>query len=317
MNVQQLINYMEQVVAVLHSEGRDGSAHVYRGALRRLRHFAVTASCTGSVVSPRFLKQFEGYLLQRQLSWNSVSTYLRMVRAAYNRAVDDGLAPYVPRLFRRVYTGVRSSVRRSLPAGVLGRFLKDGQPLPPVLERARACFALLFMLRGMPFVDLAFLRRCDLRGHWLTYRRRKTGTRITVRVEPEAMTLVRRYAATGGSSPYLFPFIGRPGHDEYGQYRRALRGLNRQLGALCRFWRLPSAVRVSTYAARHSWASIANFRHYDPELISNAMGHSSVKVTETYFKAFPDTRVARMNRSVIRYVRTVGIGASGWGKRSS
>lgn len=71
------------------------------------------------------------------------------------------------------------------------------------LESARCLFLLLFMLRGIPFVDIAYMRRCDMHGNVIAYRRRKTGAWLTVRVEPEAMELIRRLKNPDESSPYL------------------------------------------------------------------------------------------------------------------
>ena len=65
------------------------------------------------------------------------------------------------------------------------------------------------------------------------------------------------------------------------------------------------ALPILLHSARHSWATIANYRNYQPELISNAMGHSSVKVTETYFKKHTDERIDEMNRGIISYVFAV------------
>lgn len=322
--------YMASVVSRLEGERRHGTAHVYRSVLRRVTDFEGgddTLDFNG--LTPLWLRAFQDYLLGRQLRWNTVSTYMRMLRAVYSRAVDDGLAPWRPRLFRGVYTGTKVTVKRALdeetfrrmsteaeeaaevprssehPGGSKaseGSELPDAPKVPKPLERARLLFLLLFMLRGIPFVDIAYMRRCDLRGNILTYRRRKTGAWLTVRVEPEAMDIIGRLRSRDDTSPYLFPFISRPGQDEYRQYCNALRGFNRRLKELALRMGIEA---LSSYSARHSWATIANYRDYRPELISNAMGHSSVRVTETYFRKHTDERIDEMNRGIISYVFTV------------
>lgn len=168
------------------------------------------------------------------------------------------------------------------------------------LEKARKLFLLLFMLRGIPFVDIAYLRRCDLEGDILTYRRRKTGAWLTVRIEPEARKLIRALQSTDEESPYLFSFIRYPGVNEYRQYQHALRRFNLDLRKLSSV--LGQKTSLSSYSARHSWATLANFCDYQQELISNAMGHSSVKVTETYFQRHSDDRIHAMNRGILSRV---------------
>ena len=125
-------------------------------------------------LTPSWLKAFQNYLLSRQLQWNSISTYMRMLRAVYFRAVDQGLVSAWPRLFHGVYTGTRVTVKRAVEAGVFRR-LQEPLPKHTGLEKTRMLFLLLFMLRGIPFVDIAFLRRCDLEGDILTYRRLRSG----------------------------------------------------------------------------------------------------------------------------------------------
>ena len=105
---------MKQVAMGLQVEGNFGTAHVYRSSLN-----AIIAYCGGrrfafSEVTSEWLKGFEVYLRSRGCSWNTVSTYLRTFRAVYNRAVDLGKAPYVPHLFRSVYTGTRADHKRAL-----------------------------------------------------------------------------------------------------------------------------------------------------------------------------------------------------------
>ncbi len=299
-NQTNFLAYMACVVSRLEGERRPGTAHVYRSVLRRVMEFEGRDSLGFSELTPLWLSGFQAYLLGRQLHWNTVSTYMRMLRATYFRAVDDGLAPYRPRLFKGVYTGTKVTVKRAVDEEV---FRKLDTPVEDKsLEPARLLFLLLFMLRGIPFVDLAYMRRRDLRGDILTYRRRKTGAWLTVRVEPEAMELIRRLRNTDESSPYLLPLIRRPGQGEYRQYCNALRCFNRRLKALA----LRAGIdALSSYSARHSWATIANYRDYRPELISNAMGHSSVKVTETYFRKHSDERIDEMNRGIISYVFAV------------
>ena len=296
---KNLMDFMKRIITGFMKEGRPGTAHVYQSTYNRILDFMGGRPMDFAELTPSWLKAFQNYLLSRQLQWNSISTYMRMLRAVYFRAVDEGLAPVQFRLFHGVYTGTRVTVKRALGTEVLRRLQK---PVPEHtgLEKTRMLFLLLFMLRGIPFVDIAFLRRCDLEGNILTYRRRKTGAWLTVRIEPEAMKLMQELQNTDAESPYFFPFIRYPGTDEYRQYQHALRMFNYYLKKIS--VKLGKNVSLSSYTARHSWATIANFRDYQQELISNAMGHSSVKVTETYFQRHADDRIHDMNRGILSYV---------------
>ncbi len=300
MDRTNLSAYMAMTVFRLKEERRMGTAHVYQSTLNRISDFAEQRPVSFEEITPVWLRAFQEYLLSRQLHWNTVSTYMRMLRATYFRAVDDGIAPYQPRLFKGVYTGTKVTVKRAVDEDV---FRKLDTPVEDKrLEPTRLLFLLLFMLRGMPFVDIAYLRRCDLHDNVIVYRRKKTGAWLTVRVEAKALAIIRSLRSSDETSPYLFPLIHNPGKDEYRQYQNALRSFNYRLKKLKKH--IDGVAGLSSYTARHSWATIANYRDYRPELISNAMGHSSVKVTETYFKRHTDEGINEMNRGILSYVFT-------------
>jgi len=114
------------------------------------------------------------------------------------------------------------------------------------------------------------------------------------------MKIIRNLRNTDKTSPYLFPLIHHPGKDEYRQYQNALRSFNYHLKRLGE--RIKGVAGLTSYTARHSWATIANYRNYQQELISNAMGHSSVKVTETYFRRHSDDKIWDMNKEILSYI---------------
>ena len=109
-----LISFMKEVADGLRESGNFGTAHIYRSSLSAILAFHGSDKLPFRKVSQEFLKSFESYLRGRNCSWNTVSTYMRTLRAVYNRAVDRHLAPYVPHHFRYVYTGTRADRKRAL-----------------------------------------------------------------------------------------------------------------------------------------------------------------------------------------------------------
>lgn len=296
-----LIGFMHELISHLHAEGRYGTAHVYRSTLRRIIEFeGGRKEIPLTNVTTCWLNAFQNYLLSRGAGSNTISTYIRMLRATYNRAVQKGMAPYIPFLFNKVHTGVERGKSRALSVEMMRRIMKPDRELPPELEDARSLFVLLFMLRGLCFVDLFFLQRNNLQGNVLRYRRHKTGRSLRIEAGPEAMEIIDKHAGGAAGSERLFTLSGTAKGMEYHRYQSALRTFNKRLKQLSRHLEL--GVNLSTYCARHSWATIANFCHYDKTLICNAMGHSSLKVTETYFQEFRDEEINRMNRGIISYI---------------
>ena len=297
---------MKQVAKGLQMEGNFGTAHVYRSSLNAIIAYRGKGDFTFHEVTPEWLKGFEIHLRGRGCSWNTVSTYLRTFRAVYNRAVDCRGAVYVPHLFRSVYTGTRADRKRALDTEDMQKVftkLPQSSVVTSDMRRTQELFVLMFLLRGLPFVDLAYLRKSDLHDNVITYRRRKTGRPLSVTLTREAMVLLKRYMNRDSSSPYLFSLLeSREGTKEaYREYQLALRGFNQQLLLLGRLLGLGD--RLSSSTARHTWATTAYYCEIHPGIISEAMGHSSITVTETYLKPFRNKKIDEANQLVTDFVK--------------
>lgn len=129
MNQNNLFAYMASVVSQLKEERRMGTAHVYQSTLRRVMEFEGEETLDFKDLTPAWLKSFQDHLLDSRLQWNTVSTYMRMLRAIYFRAVDDGVAPYRSRLFKGVYTGTKVTVKRAV-----GEETFAGSALPSMMN---------------------------------------------------------------------------------------------------------------------------------------------------------------------------------------
>ena len=306
----KVLTFMKQVARGLQVEGNFGTAHVYRSSLNAIIAYRGKSDFFFSEVTSEWLKGFEVHLRNRGCSWNTVSTYMRTFRAVYNRAVNLRKASYVPYLFRFVYTGTRADHKRALADDDMKKVFvnlsrKAGVSLP--VRQAQELFILMFLLRGMPFVDLAYLRKSDLRDNVITYRRRKTGHPLSVTLTPEAMILIKKYMNRDSSSPYLFSFLkSREGTKEaYREYQLALRSFNQRLMLLGELLGLGD--KLSSYTARHTWATTAYYCEIHPGIISEAMGHSSITVTETYLKPFRSRKIDEANKQILDFVkRSVG-----------
>lgn len=301
-----VLTFMKEVTDGLQMGGNFGTAHVYRSSLNAIITYCGGEDFTFNEITPEWLKGFEIHLRKRKCSWNTVSTYMRILRAVYNRAVDNNEAKYIPRLFRYVYTGTRAEHQRALETGDVekifaGLILLSG--VNPAMQRARHFFILMFLMRGMPFVDLAYLRKSDLHGNVITYRRRKTGRPLSVTLTNEAMRIVRMYMNQDVHSPYLFSFLRSPEGtmEAYREYQLALRSFNRQLLILGELLGIPD--RLSSYTARHTWATTAYYCEVHPGIISQAMGHSSITVTETYLKPFQNKKIDEANGLIIDFIK--------------
>lgn len=296
-----LSQYMAEVIEELKEDRRYPAVHTYTSTLHSFAKFACGAMPVNDVFTPGRLKEYEDWLLQRRLSWNTISTYMRTLQAVYNRLSPPGTPEHNAKLFDDVYTKVKSQTKRALTEEQMGRLMHTNLAMPcKELQRAQAYFLLMFLLRGMPFIDLAHLRKRDVQGNRIVYRRHKTGKQMTVCIPKEALPLLKEFKDKDDASLYLFPILNDAPEGEdalYGYYQRALRNFNKMLGALAK--RLLPGIKISSYTARHTWATLAYHLGMPVGIICQALGHSSVRVTETYLKPFENEKVDKANRKLI------------------
>lgn len=304
--------YMPEVIEMLKREGKFPAMHVYACTLRSYEKFCAeerypkntTASLSmQEIFTPERLKEYEDWLAGQQSSPNTISTYMRTLQAVYNRWMSPGIEGYNPVLFKDVYTKVESRTKRALTAEQMEQLRNtDFSVLTLRQQQVLTYFLLMFMLRGMPFIDLAHLRKSDLRNRRITYRRHKTGKLMVVDVPPDAMRLLQKYRDKTDSE-YLFPLLhgGLFMEEHHHRYQETLRHFNRELARLMKL--LLPGVSVSSYTARHTWATLAYHSGVPVGLISQSLGHSSIRVTMTYLKPFDAEVIDRINRQVISLVK--------------
>ena len=304
--------YIPEVIGMLKREGKFPAMHVYACTLRSYEKFCAeerhpkntTASLSmQEIFTPERLKEYEDWLAGQQSSPNTISTYMRTLQAVYNRWMSPGIEGYNPVLFKDVYTKVESRTKRALTAEQMEQLRNtDFSVLTLRQQQVLTYFLLMFMLRGMPFIDLAHLRKSDLRNRRITYRRHKTGKLMVVDVPPDAMRLLQKYRDKTDSE-YLFPWLhgGLFMEEHHHRYQETLRHFNRELARLMK--QLLPGVSVSSYTARHTWATLAYHSGVPVGLISQSLGHSSIRVTMTYLKPFDAEVIDRINRQVISLVK--------------
>lgn len=291
---KSFFSYMKIAALELRRSGNLRTSETYTAAMNSFRKFLKGRDIMVDEIDSSIISSYESWLKDRGVCPNSTSFYMRNLRAAYNKAAAGGLTPQ-RQPFRNVYTGVDRTHKRAIPLETV-RALRDmdlsGNPAG---EFARDMFMLSFYTRGMAFVDMAFLRKTDLAGSILTYRRHKTGQRLQIRWEDCMQSIVSRYGT--GTSPFLLPLIKAPGTDERRQYLSAAGSVNRSLKSIGR--RLGLDIPLTMYVARHSWASAARSRNIPLPVISEGMGHGSDRTTRIYLASLDNTVIDEANRTII------------------
>ena len=298
-----LLNFMESQIARLKICGRLRTSETYRQALNSFRRFL---SATGNIgrrsscdirlkhVTGETMESYEAWLKARGNVPNTVSFYMRILRAVYNRAVEQDMT--VDRKpFRRVYTGVDKTVKRALPLKTIRKIKTMDLTHCPKADFARDMFMLSFYLCGMSLIDMAYLKKSDLHDGVLVYRRQKTGRRISIRWTAEMQAVLDKYDPN--PTDYMLPIITSEECDPRLAYRRQGYNINRNLKIVGRYLNPP--VSLTLYCSRHSWASAARSNGVAISVISEALGHDNESTTNIYLASLDTSAVDSANRLIL------------------
>ncbi len=238
----------------------------------------------------QLMQDYEQWLLHGGLCRNTSSAYLRSLQSLFNRAVDQGLTPE-RNPFRRVFTGNEKTRKRTLKLREM-KCLLATRPANHRLRLAADVCQFCFYVCGMPFVDVAHLRWSQISGGYLSYRRRKTGVAVTVRLQPEALAILRRYRDR--DSEYVFPLMN---NDNPKDYPLALARYNRALARLGR--KVCVGRKLTSYVVRHSWASQSERVSMPDRVKGLGLGHTNVRTTSVYVASIGQGVLDRYNRRLL------------------
>lgn len=295
---QSFFNFMQNIIVRLKQMGKQRTSETYQTTLKSFMQFRKDKDLLLDEITSEMIQTYEAYLQNRGISRNSSSFYMRILRAVYNQAVEKNLTSQrFP--FKHVYTGVDKTVKRAISIKYVRQIKNLDLSMKPTLDFARDMFLFSFYTRGMAFVDMAYLKKKDLTNGILTYRRHKTGQQMLIKWEKCMQEILDKYDTT--RTPYLLPIIKAMNEDERKQYGNALRMVNNKLKVIAKKICLP--ISLSTYVARHSWASIAKSKNIPLSVISEGMGHDSETTTQIYLSSLDSSAIDRANSLIIKDLR--------------
>lgn len=298
------LDYFRYQIFLLQVREKFGTARNYQRALNSFRLFLGDKDLPMEDCTEGLMSDYDDWLSNRMVVRNTKSFYMRILRSVYNKAVKQGLAKQkFP--FAGVYTGVDQTRKRALGESCLLDLAHLDLPRGSRLCLARDTFLFSYYTRGMSFVDIAYLKKEDVKNGEIHYVRRKTGQSLSVRVEPCMMEIMNRYVLFCRDSPYVFPFLSsldavsafRQYQGALGQYNRLLKKLGRMIGL---------EKPLSSYQARHTWATVARDHEVPLSVISAGMGHSSEKTTRIYLATLDNSVIDKANKMLLEVFEPFG-----------
>lgn len=288
--------YADSRIRELVNAGKDGTAANYRSAVNAFEHFVGSRDLSLNAITKKTIEAFIDSRGVLKNNPNTIHFYVKQLRAIYNKADDEGYVHAVYNPFHKIRLKGSKSPKRAISKSEVGKIAAlelEGEHAHKAL--ARDLFLFSIYTRGMSFVDMCYLRKENISGNMLVYRRRKTDQLLQVKIEPPLKALLRKYG--DNSSPYLLPMLRS--NDSYKGYRYIQRRLNKRIRELGD--RLGFDFPLTFYVARHTWATFAHEKGVPVSVISESMGHTSEKTTHLYLASLSHKVIDKANKTVINY----------------
>ena len=280
-----------QTIGALSGARAKSTIDNYRTALNSFSAYS-DRMMTLKDINASVLEGYQRWLTEKGMTLNTISCYMRSLRSLIHKLQPE---TDVRRLFCNVFTGKEPTEKRSITIAEIGRLRKMELTNGMELAFSRDLFLFSFYALGMPFVDMAFLRKSQVTGGYIVYLRHKTNQRINIKIEPLMQEIMERYDKS--DSPYVFPILNSIDQEKtIKEYETARRRYNRHLKRLSQ---MAGTKVLTSYVARHSWASMAYHANIDLPVISKALGHTSPNTTLTYIRSIDDNRIDTANHMLL------------------
>lgn len=296
--------FVKAEVKKAQAQGKYKTASNYLTAVRSWSRFLKSEEWSFAEMTADNLVSYQHWLGENNVSLNTISAYMRALRVLYHRVMEHEGNLQVDNPFAKVFTGRTMTDKRSITQADILRLHALSLPPGSSLALARDIFIFSFYAMGMPFVDIAYLRKEQVKDGMIFYDRHKTRQRIHVSLLPPMTDIIHRYELA--HSDFVFPILASDkdtvsesltSEQLHHIYLRRLRQYNYSLRRLSEL--LGSQFHLSSYVVRHSWASIAYQHHIDIGLIGRALGHTKQSTTLLYIKNLESSDLGSANHTLM------------------
>lgn len=267
----------------------------YRTALRSFMAFAGDSLLVDEI-DQQLMDHYQQHLQSKGICLNTVSCYMRSLRTIYNKVVAKTKMTITENPFDTVFVGKTKTQKRSIADEDIRRIQQLVLPAHSYLKLCQDTLLFSLYALGMPFVDIAYLKRSQISDGIILYYRHKTKQPVHVRIEPCIQEIIDRY--NNPESKYIFPFI--TSDDKAKAIRQYLTSLGRYNRVLKRIAAMAGVTaNITSYTMRHTWATLAFHNNVDLSIISKALGHTNTNTTITYIREIDDAPIAEANRMLL------------------
>ena len=283
--------FFDSYIAKLKTEGRISTAVSYNCAKVSIKKFVDDRALAFSDITPAFLQRYQNWM---KGSHSTVGIYLRSLRAIFNAAMKEGIIKTDEYPFGKAFQIPTSiNVKKALTLEQIEQIVKYRPVKGTTEHKCRDLWIFSYLCNGINLKDIARLTFNNLTNTEITFIRAKTQKNrraqkpIVVFRSPEINTIIKRWGSkTGAGSDYVFNILHQEitAEQEYKLIQQATKTLNKYMKRIGE--ELKFDEKVTTYFARHSFATILKRAGVPISFISDSLGHSLASTTENYLSSF-------------------------------
>lgn len=290
-----ILEYMNKQINLKLLGKREGIAQAYKNTKHSFARFLEMKDIEVIQITPLLIRRYQAFLQARGVSENTMAYYMRNLKTIYNCIIQDGYKTNPESPFRGIRTTICKTTKRAITREELIKIAKmEFAPNEKHIELARDIFLFSYYACGMAFVDIAYLEKKNIESGVIVYYRHKSKQQIRISVIEPLKKLMDKYWNT---SKFVMPILNSDlPEDLYEQYRLALGKTNKNLKVIGDCVNLD--YRLTTYIARHTWATQVKMLGTPISIISQGLGHTSENTTRIYLQDFDSKVIDSVNKRV-------------------
>lgn len=293
-------SFSNQLITEMMQINHAGNALVYQTAVNRFINYCGNPAIKFSAINYTTLQSFSNSLQASGLKPNSISNYLRTLRAIYNKAIRAKLVDRSKYPFLDVKIRSERTIKRAVLKEDVFKLTKLDLSNYKAKQRAINHFLLSFYLIGISFTDLAYLKPENIIDGRLVYKRRKTHKHYSIKIFPQVTTILNQFG--NANSKYLLPILPNHVIEDSLEAKKLIHQWIKTTNKYLKRLGIEAGIAgtLTTYVARHTFATTAKKLGYSNELIAEALGHEyGNRITNIYLDSFDKEVVDEMHIKVI------------------
>lgn len=297
-NKKTVLELLDYEMGRLKKEGRLKYASTFKELKTSLLDFNTHLDIYFSEIDVNWLKRYEAWLRAKGLGDNSIGVRFRTFRVLYNRAISENVvkAEYYPFRIYKVSKLRKETVKRSISKSDVEQII-NYKTDRTYTQLAIDLFYFSYLSGGINFVDMAYLTKDNIIDKRLIYTRKKTKKLIKLPIQDKALEIVEKYKSYNS---YLFPILSEFHNTDIQKTNRVnkvLRIINKSLKTIGEELNLP--IDITTYVARHTYATVLKRSGLNTSIISESLGHSSEKITQIYLDSFENSQIDEAMKNLL------------------